>query len=66
LWRFLPEVPDGPRRPLKLRSGIASTFVAGLELARDGEVRLEQVEPFGAILLAPAGTVTRETARPAA
>gem|GEM_PF-7108148 len=63
----MPEVPDSPQRPLKLRAGIASTFVAGLELARDGAVRLDQAEAFGAILLRSAERpATRETARPAA
>jgi len=48
-------VPSGdarrPQRFLKLRAGVASPFVAGLDLARDGAVRLDQVKPFSAILL---------------
>ncbi|WP_419897513.1 segregation and condensation protein A [Roseomonas sp. USHLN139] len=47
LTAFLP-----PRR----RSGaLSSTFVAALELAREGELRLSQQEGFAPILLAPAG-----------
>jgi segregation and condensation protein A len=67
MGRFLPAIPDSPERPLKLRAGVASTFVAGLELAREGVVRLDQAEPFGAIELRPAGIPEmREIARPAA
>jgi segregation and condensation protein A len=55
LGRFLPRVPaadDTPdRRPLWRRSAVASTLIAGLELARDGAVRLEQAAPFAAITL---------------
>ena len=61
LERFLPDAPseDGARLPLWRRSAVASTLVAGLELARDGVVRLHQEGAFAAITLSaraePAG-----------
>ena len=61
LERFLPGAPseDGARLPLWRRSAVASTLVAGLELARDGVVRLHQEGAFAAITLSaraqPAG-----------
>jgi segregation and condensation protein A len=55
LERFLPQAPtedDRPDRlPLWRRSAVASTLIAGLELARDGALRLEQEAPFAAITL---------------
>ena len=45
LGSLLPPVPDEEYR----RSALASTFVAGLELARQGRVRLAQDEPFAPI-----------------
>src|SRR5208337_4182934 len=53
LERFLPDVPpeDGARLPLWRRSAVASTLMAGLELARDGVVRLHQEGAFAAITL---------------
>jgi segregation and condensation protein A len=39
-------------RTLRLRAALASTLVAGLELARDGALMLEQTQPFGSIILA--------------
>ncbi len=51
LERFLPELaPD----PLARRAALASTLLAGLELARDGRLRIRQEQPFGPILLAGA------------
>jgi segregation and condensation protein A len=48
LERFLPEMaPD----PLMRRAALASTLLAGLELARDGRMRLQQEQPFGPILV---------------
>ena len=45
LERFLPEaVAD----PVARRAAVASTLLAGLELARDGQLRLRQDHPFGA------------------
>jgi segregation and condensation protein A len=61
LARFLPYVRDWtslqkflPRAPAtreEARAAVAATFVAALELARRGEVALEQAEPFADILL---------------
>jgi segregation and condensation protein A len=56
MTRLLTELPDGsvlaaflpkidrvaPKRPLRYRAAIASNLIAGLELARDGSVALEQ------------------------
>jgi segregation and condensation protein A len=50
LERCLPPIPPhADQRPLKLRAALASTLVAGLELARDGTVNLDQHEAFGAL-----------------
>ena len=55
LQQFLPPLaPDEPDRRLATRAAIASTFVAGLELARNGTAQLDQGEIFGAIHLAAA------------
>jgi segregation and condensation protein A len=43
---------DAPASPLRRRSAVASTFLAGLELARQEEVTLRQDRAFGPILLA--------------
>jgi segregation and condensation protein A len=58
LERFLPD-PAGiseseAREKLRLRSAWSSTFIAGLELAKQGEVVLGQGEDFEAIHVAPA------------
>src|SRR5208283_4016148 len=66
LERFLPDVPpeDGAKLALWRRSAVASTLVAGLELARDGVVRLHQEGAFAAITLSaraePAGDQSSE------
>jgi segregation and condensation protein A len=53
LERCLPPIaPRAPDRPIRLRAALASTFVAGLELARDGAVTVEQGHPFGPVRLA--------------
>jgi segregation and condensation protein A len=52
LERFL---PDMMRTPLERRSAVASTLLAGLELARGGVVRLRQEAAFGPILLRRGG-----------
>nr|WP_245215015.1 segregation/condensation protein A [Pararoseomonas indoligenes] len=55
LERCLPTIPHGaPDRPIRLRAALASTLVAGLEMARDGAVTLEQAEPFGPVMLVAA------------
>ena len=43
LEAFLPEVPvDAPERELRCRVALAGTFLAGLELTRDGCIVIEQ------------------------
>lgn len=49
LERFLPEVGIG-QGPKQLRAAKAGTLLAGLELARNGELELRQDEQFGAVL----------------
>jgi segregation and condensation protein A len=44
---FLPETPD----PAFRKSALASSFVATLELARQGRVELDQAEPFAPLYL---------------
>lgn len=45
LSAYLPKLPrDGPNLDLRCRAALASTLVAGLELARSGIVVLEQIE----------------------
>ncbi len=48
LERFL---PPAPLSPLEHRAAVASTLLAGLELARTGAARLRQEAPFGPILV---------------
>jgi segregation and condensation protein A len=52
---FLPRVPGRGRVPRDIplwrRSAVASTLMAGLELAREGVRLLEQPEPFATITL---------------
>jgi segregation and condensation protein A len=48
LEKFLPEAAT---TPLERRAALASTLVAGLEMARFGTLRLRQEETFGPILL---------------
>ena len=48
LWHFLPE---GLKGGLILRSALASTFTATLEMAREGKVRIKQSTTFGPIFL---------------
>jgi segregation and condensation protein A len=62
LSRFLPEgTIDGLRRgDLKARSGLASTFVASLELARQHVIQLRQARPFGPIALLALDPPARE------
>jgi segregation and condensation protein A len=54
LERFLPSVSNGAMEPpsaMEYRAALASTFLAGLELARDGKLRLRQDDMFGPILV---------------
>jgi segregation and condensation protein A len=56
LERFLPDIGGGrPDDHLGRRAALSSTLIAGLELARDGRLRLRQDEPFGPILVARGG-----------
>ena len=48
LFEFLPPEAGGG---IRLRSAIASTFVAGLELARMGRLQFRQLNPFGPIYI---------------
>jgi segregation and condensation protein A len=50
---FVPRVVPGTAAPLRRRSALASTFLAALELAREGGLQLQQDQPFGTILLHP-------------
>jgi segregation and condensation protein A len=52
--RLLPGFPAGmPDREFHIRSAMASTLIATLELARAGQVTVEQDEIFGPINVAP-------------
>lgn len=55
LDRFLPDPPvvaeSGPWRALRKRSAWSSTFIASLELARQGEVALRQEDSFVTIYI---------------
>jgi len=54
LEHCLPPIPRAaPDRSLRLRAALASTLVAGLELARDGRAMLRQDEAFKAVLIGP-------------
>jgi segregation and condensation protein A len=51
-WRVLVSfLPPDVREGLTMRSAVASTFVASLELAKAGDVDLRQDRPFGPIYL---------------
>lgn len=58
LDQLLPEestdTGDAPCRALRRRSGWAATFVAGLELAKQGDVVMDQGDDFEPIHVAPA------------
>ena len=49
LERFLPAGLGGP---VEIRAALASTLVAGLELARNGAMAMQQEQPFGPVLVA--------------
>jgi chromatin segregation and condensation protein Rec8/ScpA/Scc1 (kleisin family) len=58
---FWPEVPAERRgEPVIVRSAVASTFVAALELCRRGIVMLDQRESFRAIMVSPRSVVAAE------
>lgn len=55
LEHLLPDAPAMEERPsLRKRGAWSSTLIAGLELAKQGEVILAQAEPFSAIQVRPA------------
>jgi len=55
-WRSLERfLPDGLAGALEHRAALASTLVAGLELARGGSARMRQEQPFGPILVSGPG-----------
>ena len=54
LFEFLPPETAGG---LRLRSAVASTFVAGLELARMGRLQFRQSDPFGPIYIRGRNTI---------
>ncbi len=55
---FLPKVPpDTPERDLRCRVAVAGTFLAGLELAREGCLEVQQQAPWQAIQVRTPGPV---------
>ena len=49
---FLPEMPREDRdREMKARGAVSSTFLAGLELAKEGDLDLQQAEAYGPVHL---------------
>jgi segregation and condensation protein A len=51
-WQSLEAfLPAGLTDPARRRSAVAATFVAGLQLAKDGQIELRQAERFGPIQL---------------
>ncbi len=55
LEAFLPEVPvDAPERELRCRVAVAGTFLAGLELTREGSIGVEQDAAWSSIQVRPA------------
>ncbi len=54
-------LPDELGTPLQRRAALASTLLAGLELARGGTLRLRQQDPFGPILLRRAEADVQDT-----
>ena len=51
---FLPAVEQGADRLRQMRGAVAGTFVACLELARQGEVEAKQDEMFEPVRIRPA------------
>jgi segregation and condensation protein A len=51
-WTSLEQfLPESLGAPIERRAAYASTLLAGLEMAREGNVRLRQEHPFGPILV---------------
>lgn len=57
LRSFLPRMTGPAQMRLKRRSALASTFLAGLELARDGDAQLEQAAPFHEVFIKPRAAI---------
>jgi len=54
VWQDLSDfLPPGLKPGVQQRSALAATFVAGLELAKAGRVRLHQEETYGRLFLVP-------------
>ena len=63
LASFVPAIPDGmPERALKVRAAIASTLMASLDMAREGEVLLDQAYPGEPIAVRPASAESAASA----
>lgn len=63
LERFLPAIQGGQHGdPLERRAAMSSTLIAGLELARGGQLRLRQEEAFGPILVGRGGEAMEDEA----
>jgi segregation and condensation protein A len=60
LERFLPEMVTA--EPLQRRAAMSSTLIAGLEMARGGQLQLRQDEAFGPILVGRSGAVAEDLA----
>ena len=60
LEQFLPTGALGD--PLERRAAMSSTLIAGLEMARGGQVRLRQEEAFGPILVGRGGDALEDQA----
>ena len=61
LFGFLPPIPSSDaQRPLKARAAVASTLMAGLELAKEGSISLTQQTPFGTVHLRSISAPTTE------
>jgi segregation and condensation protein A len=62
---FLPPLADtAPHRALRHRAALASTLVAGLELAREALLTLEQDAPWATIQVTSARRIQRPQPRP--
>ena len=59
-WSNLEQFLPATTTPLERRGAMASTLIAGLEMARSGTARLRQERDFGPIHLRPAAPPTRQ------
>lgn len=63
---FLPPLPERPNREQKARAAVSSTLVAALDLARGGELRLEQTSLFAPILVSASASSSADKINPTA